>query len=565
MRRSRPRLLLAALALLGAPLLHGAEFDVLIRNGLIVDGSGAPPRIADVALHGERIAAVGADIAGRGALELDATGFAVSAGFVDVESSAYESLPQDGRGVSDITQGITLTIFGEEPHDLLDQRIRAEMLAGRNVDFDYPVTWNTLGGFLDFLEQRGVSENVASLTGVTNIRKFVVGWDNRAPSAEELADMQELVRTAMREGAVGVGVCLSYDLAKFTSTAELTAMAEAAGEFGGVYSTGLRSESGEVLAALDEAITIGRAAGTRVIVNHFKVSGADHWNQLDAAIARVEAARRDGVELYAAMYPYKALWTALSSVLSPWALDGGFESLLGRLREPVTRSRILAELRAWSGGWDNYLALAGRPENVLFLRFKNRELNRLLGKTLADAARELGVTPEEAVLDLLVRNDGEIWSAFFTMSADNVRRQLALPWMMYGSDSMPVAAEEPFTRSLTHPRTYGSVARLFSDYARDGKVLTLQEAVRRLSALPAEVFGFRERGRLQPGFYADVVVFDPATIEDHATFPDPHRYSTGVRDVFVNGTRVLKDGVHTGAKPGHVLRGPGWTGRRYAS
>lgn len=562
MRHFRLQALLVALVLLAAPLLHGAEFDVVIRNGLIVDGSGTPPRIADVALRGEHIAAVGVGIAGRGTLELDATGLAVSPGFVDVESSAYESLPQDGRGVSDITQGITLTVFGEEPHDLMDERIRAEMLVGRNVDFDYPVTWNTLGGFLDFLERRGVSENVASLTGITNIRKFVVGWENRKPGAAELARMQELVRAAMRDGAVGVGVCLSYDLAKFTSTAELVAMAAAAGEFGGVYSTGLRSESGEVLDALDEAITIGRAARVRVIVNHFKVSGADHWDKLEAAAGKVEAARRDGVEVYAAMYPYTALWTALSSVLPPWALDGGFESLLGRLREPGTRSRILADLRAWSGGWDNYLALAGSAENVMFLRFKNRELNRLLGKTLADAARELGVTPEEAVLDLLVRNDGEIWSAFFTMSADNVRRQLGLPWMMYGSDSMPVAAEEPFTRSLTHPRTYGSVPRLLSDYVRDGKTLTLQEAVRRLSVLPAEVFGFRARGRLQPGFYADVVVFDPATVEDHATFPDPHRYSTGVRDVFVNGTRVLKDGVHTGAKPGHVLRGPGWTGRR---
>lgn len=369
------RLLLLALALPAATPAHGAEFSVVIRKGLIVDGSGAPPWIGDVALRGERIAAVGPGIAGRGTLELD-------------------------------------------------------------------------------------------------------------------------------------------------------------------------------------------AAGVRVIVNHAKVSGADHWDKLGAVIGKIESARRDGVELYAAMYPYTALWTALSSVLPPWALDGGFEALLGRLREPDARRRILADLRAWTGGWDNYLALAGSAENVMFLRFRNQELNHPLGKTLAQAARELGVTPEVAVLDLLVRNEGEIWSAFFTMSADNLRRQLALPWMMYGSDSMPVAAEDPFTRSLTHPRTYGSVARLFSDYVREGKALTLEQAVHRLSALPAEVFGFRERGRLQPGYYADVAVFDPGAIEDHATFPDPHRYSTGVRDVFVNGTRVLKDGVHTGAKPGHVLRGPGWVGRR---
>jgi N-acyl-D-amino-acid deacylase len=563
-RQCALRALAATLLFAGLPALS-AEYDLVIRGGMIIDGSGGTPFTGDVAVLGERIAVVDASVSGTGATELDAAGLAVSPGFIDVESSAYESLPQDGRGVSDITQGITLTVFGEEPHDLMNDRIRAEVLSGRNVDFDYPITWNTLDGFLDYLEQRGVSENIASLTGITSIRKVVVGWDDRAATPAELARMQELVRQAMRDGAVGVGICLSYDLAKFTNTAELTAMAAAAAEFGGVYSTGLRSESGEIIDALDEAIGIGRNAGVKVIVNHAKVSGAAHWDKLDAVIARIEAARAAGVDVYTDMYHYPALWTALSSAIPPWAVDGGFAVLLERLRDPESRRRILTDMRNWTGGWDNYVALAGRPENVIFLRFKNRDMNRLLGKTLADAARELRVSPEEAVLDLLLQNGEEIWSAFFTMSEDNIRRQVTLPWMMFGSDSMPIAAEEPFTLSLTHPRTYGSVARLLSDYVRDQELLPLQEAVRKLSALPAVVFGFRDRGRLKAGYFADVVVFDPAAIEDHATFTDPHRYSTGVRHVFVNGTQVLKDGVHTGAKPGHVIRGPGWVGRRSAS
>jgi N-acyl-D-amino-acid deacylase len=555
------RLAAVLLLLASPPRVLPDDWDVLIRGGTIIDGSGAEPFVADLAVQGDRIAAIGELRGAAAAVEVDATGLAVSPGFIDVESSSYESLPQDGRGLSDLTQGITLTVFGEEPHDLLEGAIRDEMLSGRNPDFDYPVEWRTLGEFLDVLARRGIAENVASFTGITNMRKHVVGWDDRRATPEQIVRMQGLVRNAMRDGALGVGICLSYDLAKFTDTAELTALAAAAGESGGVLSIGLRSESGEVFKALDEAIGIARDARVTAIVNHAKVSGAANWNKLDGFIERIERARGNGVELYAAMYYYPALWTALSSSLPPWALDGGFAALLRRLHDAEQRARIAADMRASSGGWDNYIALAGKPDNVLFLRVKNRALERFQGRTLADAMAWYGLPAEEAALRLLMENDEEIWTAYFTVSGENIRRQVALPWMLTGSDAMAIAVEEPFTRSMTHPRTYGNVPRLLSDYVREQRLITLPEAVRKLTSVPARVFGLAGRGLLRPGHYADVAIFDPMAIEDHATFAAPHRYSTGVHHLFVNGVPVLKDGVYTGALPGKVLRGPGWSGR----
>jgi N-acyl-D-amino-acid deacylase len=534
--------------------------DVLIRGGTIYDGSGGEPFVGDVAIRGDRIALVGDGRDFTAKLNIDAGGLAVSPGFIDMESSSYETLPEDGRGISDITQGITLTVFGEEPTGLMNDRLREEKRSGRNPNFSYPIEWSTLGGFLAFLEARGTSENFAAFAGITEIRKYVVGWENRPPTGDELARMQELVRGAMREGAMGVGICLSYDLAKFTNTEELTAMALAAAESGGIISLGLRSESGEIFDALAEAIAIARRAELKLVINHLKVSGAGNWDKLDGVIDRIEAARDEGVMIYASMYFYPALWTALSSVIPPWAHEGGMPAMLQRLAEPETRFRILSEMRNWRGSYDNYVALAGKPENVLFLRFKNGALVHWQGKTLADVMEARGVPAEEAVLDLLIENGGEIWTAFFTMAEENIRRQVRLPWVMYASDSEAIASEPPFTLTLAHPRAYGSIPRLFSDYVREARLIYLEEAVRRLTSLPASVLGIRERGMLAEGYYADVVIFDPRAIEDHATFAEPHRYSTGVQHVFVNGTQVLRDGRHTGALPGRFVRGPGWTG-----
>jgi N-acyl-D-amino-acid deacylase len=542
---------------------EGAEYDVVIRGGTIYDGSGRDPYKGDVALRGDRIAAVGALGSATGRQEIDASGLAVSPGFVDMVSGSFETLPVDGRAMSDVTQGVTLTLFGEgETFSIMNERMAKEIRSSLPAAYDYPLEWNSLDGFLTYLERRGVSVNFASLIGAVTVRKYVVGWDDRAPTPEELARMQELVRQGMREGAMGLGICISYDPARYTTTPELIALAKAAGEFGGIYATGMRSESGDVLAAVDEVISIARAAGVKANIDHAKVSGKAHWDQLDAFVRKVEAARAEGVQLYAGMYYYPALWTGLSSSIPPWAFDGGFARMLERTRDPELRPKILAAIRDPDGGYENFYALAGSPDKITFIRFKNEQLNHLLGHTLADAARERGKTPEETILDLLAENGDEIWAAFFTMSEEQVETKLKQPWMMFTSDSGAIAAEPPFTLASTHPRTYGNVPRLLGHYVRDRQLITLQEAIRKLTSLPASVLGITDRGLLATGNYADVVVFDPATIRDNATFEKPHQYSTGVRQVFVNGTQVLRDGVHTGAKPGRAVRGPGWVGRQ---
>ena len=549
--------LLAASAFAATPTVE--PFDLLIRGGTVYDGSGNPPRQADVAIHGDRIAAVG-DLASATATQvLDAHGMAVTPGFINMLSWATESLLVDGHAQSDIRQGVTLEIFGEgESMGPLNAAMREEMLASQG-DLKYPVTWTSLSGYLEHLEHKGVSPNVASFVGASTVRIHELGYANRAPTAQELERMQALVRTGMEEGALGVGSSLIYAPAFFAKTDELVALAQAAAPYGGRYISHMRNEGNRLLEAVDELISIGARAGTGAEIYHLKASGKGNWQKLDAVLQRIETARAKGQDVSANMYTYTAGATGLDAAMPPWVQEGGYAAWAARLRDPAVRERVAREMRATQNDWDNLLLGAG-PEKILLAEFRNPALKPLTGKTLAAVAAERGKSPEDTAMDLVIEDGSRVGAIYFLMSEENVRRELRQPWMAFGSDGGAPSAEGVFLQSNPHPRAYGNVARLLGRYVREEKLVPLQEAVRRLSALPAANLKLRNRGRLEEGFFADVVVFDPATVTDHATFEQPHQYATGVRDVFVNGVAVLRGGEHTGATPGRVVRGPGWSG-----
>ncbi len=532
--------------------------DVILRGGTVLDGSGGPPIVADVALDGDRVSAVGRLDQARGRLEVDASGLAVAPGFINMLSWATESLLADGRSLSDIKQGVTLEVFGEGwSMGPLTPEMKEEMVR-RQRDIKFDVAWTTLGEYLEHLEERGVSTNVASLVGATTVRIHELGYADRAPTGQELARMQDLVREAMAQGALGVGSSLIYAPAFYASTDELVALAQAAGESGGLYISHLRSEGDRLLEAVDELIAIARRAGVPAEIYHLKQAGRSNWDLLDKVVSRVEAARAEGLDIGADMYTYTAGATGLDAAMPPWVQEGGHEAWVRRLRDPAVRRKVAAEMRRPAEGWENLLRMAGSAEKVLLVEFKNEALKPLTGRTLAAVAAERGVSPEEAAMDLVVEDDSRVGAIYFLMSEENVRRQIALPWMTFGSDEASLAPEGVFLLSNPHPRAYGNFARLLGHYVRDEKVLPLQEAVRRLTSLPAERLGLQGRGRLEPGAYADVVVFDPARVRDQATYEDPHRLAEGVLHVFVNGVQVLEGGEHTGALPGRVVRGPGY-------
>jgi N-acyl-D-amino-acid deacylase len=547
---------------LPAPLVH----DVVIRGGTIYDGSGGDPYVGDLAIDGDRISALVAGTAGtagtaanavgapgglrgaRGRLEIDATGRAVSPGFINMLSWADESLLVDGRSLSDIHQGVTLEVFGEgSSMGPLSAPMRERLLAGQ-TDLRFEVPWTTLGGYLEHLEKKGVSTNVASFVGATTVRVHEVGYDNRAPSPEELDRMRALVDQAMREGALGVGSSLPYTPAVFASTDELVALAEVAAKHGGRYISHVRDEGGRLLESLDEFLDIVRRSGASGEVYHFKASGKANWHKGDLAIAKLEQARAEGLRVTADVYPYPASSTGLTYALPPWVLEGDPEGRYDRLADPAIRARVIPEMDLIP------------PGDLMLVSFRNPALRRYIGMTLADVAAERGTSPETTVLDLLVEDRSRIGTVRFTMSEENVRKNVALPWVAFCSDGGSIAPEPPFTLSQPHPRTYGAFARVLAKYVREERLLTLAEAVRRLTAFPAENLKLDRRGRLVPGFFADVVVFDPDTIADRATFEAPHQLAVGVEQVFVNGTAVIRDGTHTGAKPGRALRGPGYRG-----
>lgn len=545
---------LVTLAACSAP---APEYDLIIRNGRVFDGTGTPGVVQSVAIQGDRIAAIGALENATGRTTIDASGLAVAPGFINMLSWADEPLLVDGRSQSDIRQGVTLEVFGEgSSMGPLTERMRNEAIAGQG-DLKFAIDWTTLGEYLTGLERKGISPNVASFVGATTLRIHEIGYEDREPTAEELARMKDLVRQAMREGALGVGSSLIYAPAFYAKTPELIELAKAAGEYGGMYISHMRSEGAQLLEAIDELIRIAREANVPAEIYHFKAAGKPNWDKTDAAIAKVEAARKEGLRITADIYTYPAGATGLNATMPPWVQEGGYDEWVRRLKDPAIRARIKREMTTPTTEWENFFVGAG-PDGILLNGFKTEALKPLTGKRLSEVAAMRGTSPEDTIIDLVIEDGSRVEAVYFLMSEDNLRKKLRLPWVSFASDSGSLAPEGVFLRSNPHPRAYGNFARWLGRYVRDEQLVPLEEGIRRLTSLPAENLGLKERGRLAEGFYADVVVFDPATIQDHATFEKPHQYSTGVRHVFVNGTQVLKDGEHTGATPGRVVRGPGF-------
>ena len=548
------------------PLREPAEhYDLLIRNGIVYDGSGRPGRRADVAIRADRVVALGDLASATASSQIDAAGQAVAPGFINVLSWATESLIIDGRGMSDIKQGVTLEIFGEGTSGgPLNETMKAD-LRKRQRDYTYDIDWTTLGGYLESLERRGVSPNVASFVGATTVRIHELGEIDRDPSEAELARMQGLVREAMREGALGVGSSLIYAPAYFADTAELMALARAAGETGGGYVSHIRNESYGLEQAIDEFLQITRAGGGHGEIYHLKAAGEANWPRMAQAIAQIERARAAGLPVSANMYTYTAGATGLDAAMPLWVQAGGLDAWVERLKEPPQRARVIAEMRNPPAGEENLYRMAGGTDRVKFIGFKDPALKPLTGKTLTEVMAMRGTSAEDTIVDLVIEDHSRVDTVYFLMSEENVRLGIAQPWVSFGSDAEASAPEGVFLKSSNHPRAYGNFARLLGRYAREEKIISLPEAIRRLTRLPAANWKLEDRGCIDPGCYADVVVFDPATIIDHATFDAPQRYATGVSHVLVNGVRVLENGEHTGARPGRVVRGPGWDGKTTAS
>ncbi len=536
------------------------RYDVVILDGLVYDGLGGDPVAADVAVRGDRIAALGEFEISDATTAIDAAGMAVAPGFINMLSWATETLIEDGRGLSDLRQGVTLEVFGEGwSMGPLNDAMKDEIMA-RQSDIRFDVEWDTLGGYLEHLETRGISPNVASFVGATTIRMHELGEADRAPNPDELGRMQALVAEAMREGALGVGSSLIYAPGFYADTDELVALAATAAEYGGSYISHMRSEGNRLVESVQELIDIADRSGAPAEIYHLKAAGRENWGKLERVFELVETARARGLDIRADMYNYTAGATGLDAAMPPWVQEGGHDAWVRRLQDSEIRKRVIDEIGTPSDDWENLYLAAGGAENLLFYSFKSDDLKPLTGKTLAEVAAMRGTSAEQTMIDLVIEDDSRVGTIYFLMSEDNVARKIAKPWMAFGSDAGAYAPEGVFLKSSTHPRAYGNVARLLGKYVREQRVITLAEAIRRLTSYPAGNLKLRDRGRLTPGYYADIVVFDPATVDDHATFENPHRLATGVRDVFVNGEAVLRDAEHTGATPGRVARGPGWTG-----
>jgi N-acyl-D-amino-acid deacylase len=560
MRRLPSRLFLPPVAwgllALVAACAPAPAYDVVIRGGTLLDGSGDAPRTGDVAIVGDSIVAVGT-VDGRGRTEVDATGLAVAPGFINMLSWATESLIEDGRSLSGIRQGVTLEVMGEGTSmGPLSDTLRAELVAEQG-DIKYPVTWRTLRGYQDSLVKKGISTNIASFVGATTVRMNHVGWDDRAPTPSELDAMQAEVRQAMEEGALGVGSSLIYAPAFYAKTPELVALAKVAAEYDGMYISHLRSEGARFEEAVDELLTIAREAKIRAEIYHLKAAGEGNWPKMARVLARLDSARAAGVPVTADIYPYTAGATGLDAAMPPWVQEGGYAAWAKRLQDPAIRARVAREMRTSTDQWESLLLASGSPDRVVLAGFKADSLKKFTGKTLAEVAKLRGTSVEETAMDLVVRDGSRVGTIYFIINEDNIAAQLRKPWVSVGSDAASLAPEGVFLKSNPHPRAYGTFARILAKYVRTDSVLTLPDAVRRMTALPATNLKLARRGMLAPGYFADVVVFDPATVQDHATFEQPHQLATGVRDVFVNGTAVLRGGEHTGATPGRVVLGPG--------
>jgi N-acyl-D-amino-acid deacylase len=545
---------LAALSV--ATAAQTPTYDLVIRGGTLYDGSGAAPVAGDVAIRGDRIVAVG-KVEGKGRTEVPANGMAVAPGFINMLSWATESLIADPRSQSDIRQGVTLEVMGEGWSMGPMNAVMKAQETERQGDIKYPIEWTSLGDYLGWLEKRGIATNVASFVGAATVRVHELGEGDVDPTPEQLARMQALVRQAMNEGALGVGSSLIYAPGSYAETDELVALTREAAQCGGMYISHMRSEGDRLEQAVDELIEISRRSGAPAEIYHLKMAGRDNWGKLAPVVEKVEAARAAGQRITADMYTYTAGATGLDAAMPTWVQAGGLEAWIERLKDPAIRARVAAEMKGPGSNWENLYHGAGADKMILS-GFKNDALKPLTGKTLAEVAAMRGKSPEETAMDLVVEDGSRVGTVYFLMSEDNVRRQVQLPWMSFGSDAASQSAEGVFLKSGAHPRTYGNFARLLGRYVRDEKLIPLEEAVYRLTTLPATNLGIKERGALKPGYHADVVIFDPAAIADRSTFEKPHQYSVGVRDVFVNGVAVLKDGEPSGATPGRAVRGAGW-------
>ena len=545
-----------------ASLVFGAEpaadkFDVIIKGGTVYDGTGEKSRVADVAIRGDRISGIGTFSPEQGRTVIDAKGMAVAPGFINMLSWSTESLIEDGRSQSEIREGVTTEIMGEglsmgPVNDRMKERMRTQQ-----GDIKYEIKWNTLSEYLRYLEQRGVSCNIASFIGATTIREFVIGLEDQAPTPEQLEQMRELVRQEMEAGALGIGTSLIYPPAFYAKTEELIELCKVAAKYKGKYISHMRSEGNQLLQAIDELLRISKEANIPAEIYHIKAAGQSNWGKADAMLAKIEEAQKAGLKITADMYTYTAAGTGLTACLPPWTEDGGNPALFKRLRDPATREKIASEVRTPSDKWENLYLAAGSPEKILLCGFKSEKLKPLTGKSLAEVAKMRGKDPIETAMDLIAEDESRIECIYFLMSEENIKKEIAKPWVSFGSDEASQAPEGNFLKSNCHPRAYGNFSRVLGKYVREDKVLTLEQAIRKLSGLPAANLGLDHRGLLQEGMFADVVVFDPATVGDRATFEKPHQYAVGMKHVFVNGAQVLKDGEHTGAKPGKAIWGPG--------
>jgi len=535
------------------------NYDILIKNGAIVDGLGNPAYLGSVGINGDTIAAVG-KLNATGTLEIDAADLIVAPGFINVLSWATESLIEDGRSLSDIKQGVTLEVFGEGwSMGPLGEDLKKELqLPTSQGDIKYDIDWNTLDEYLQSLVKRGISPNVASFIGATTVRINHIGYENRAPTDEELISMQQMVRQAMEDGALGVGSSLIYAPAFYSNTEELIALCKVASEYDGLYISHMRSEGNRLLQSVDELMRIANEADIRAEIYHLKMSGKENWSKYDDVIKKIDSARTAGLSITTNMYTYVAGATGLDASMPPWVQEGGYKKWSERLQDFEIRKKVLEEMTTPTDKWENLMQAAGTSDNLLLVGFKNDSLRHYTGKTLTEVADIHGKSPEETAMDLVIADGSRVGTVYFLMSEENIKKQIALPYMSFGSDAGSLAPEGVFLNSSTHPRAYGNFSRLLGKYVRNEQIISIEEAVRKLTSLPASNLKINKRGSLIKGNFADLAIFNPETIQDHATFTKPHQLSTGMVHVFVNGEQVLKDGKHTGAKPGRVVRGPGY-------
>jgi len=532
-----------------------ADYDVIIRNGSIYDGTGAPPYVADLAINGDRVSAIGQFASGSADLEIDASGLAVAPGFFNMLSHAHLSLITDGRAMSDVMQGVTFEVLSE---------ISLSPLTDSTADFwsrfsndEVEMTWRTLGEYLQTVEANGVSVNFATFVSAATVRMNIIGMDDVDPTPEQLDMMKSQVAEAMEDGALGLTTALIYAPATYAETEELIELAKVAGQYRGIYTAHMRSESNQFIESIDETLRIGREAKLPVKIHHLKAAGRPNWQKMDIAIDKIEALRREGIPVTADMYTYVAGASGLDASMPTWVQAGGYDKWVERLKDPEIRARVKEEMAVNALDWENLGYFAG-PDGMVFLEFKNKDHMKYLGKTLAEVAAERGQDPRDTIIDLVIEDGSRVATAYYLMSEENLNKQIRQPWVMFGSDATAPAAEGKTLESGVHPRTYGNIARLLGKYVRDEKVIPMEEAIRKLTFLPAQTLGIRERGRLAPGYYADVAIFDPKTMKDNSGFDDPHHYASGVQYVLVNGVPVVSKGEHTGATPGRAVHGPGW-------